>query len=176
MILTPERQTADQSSIGSKRQKYFVSRKEMVTIRCRTCGRMETFPVAELQGKRHVMRVECACAQTFEVALEFRQDYRKKTQLDASFRALSTPRARARRCVIADLSEGGLMLRITDEVPIKQNDRLIVCYRPDSDAPHEIERIISVRHHDRGNRIGGAFIDIHPQTQSAIPATNAVLH
>jgi hypothetical protein len=62
--------------------------------------------------------------------------------------------------VIADHSNGGLLLEITEEVPIKKDDRLIVCYRPDSTAHCEEERIITVRHYDPGTRIGGAFIDI----------------
>jgi hypothetical protein len=160
MTLPVQRPTTDQSSNTPKRQKYFVNRKETVTIRCRTCGRLETFPVANFKGRKHSVRVNCACAETFEVDLEFRQDYRQKTNITGSFRALSTPRARARQCIIADHSTGGLLLAITDEVPIKQDDRLIVCYRPNADSAHEVERIISVRHYDRGNRIGGAFIDV----------------
>lgn len=163
MTLPMQRQTGGQSSDSKKRQKYFVSRKEVVTIRCRTCGRVETFPVARLKGKKHSMRVSCACAETFEIDLEFRQDYRQKTNITGNFRALSTPKARARQCVIADQSNGGLLLEITDEVPIKQDDRLIVCYRPDLDSSHEIERIITVRHYDRSSRIGGAFIEAQPQ-------------
>ena len=174
MIYPIQRKPSDQAAKTAKRQKYFVNRKETVTIRCRTCGRMETFPVAALQGKKHSMRVSCACAETFEVDLEFRQDYRKKTNIPGSFRAVSTPKARARHCVIADHSTGGLLLQIAVEVPIKQDDRLIVCYRPDLDSPHEIERIITVRHYDRGNRIGGAFIDIHPHQHMHPSAT--ILH
>lgn len=163
MTLPTQRQTGGQSSESTKRQKYFVSRKEAVTIRCRTCGRVETFPVARLKGKKHSMRVRCACAETFEIDLEFRQDYRQKTNITGNFRALSTPKARARQCVIADQSNGGLLLAITDEVPINQDDQLIVCYRPDLDASHEIERVITVRHYDQGSRIGGAFIEAQPQ-------------
>jgi len=159
--MTPhsQRQPADQSSKAQKRQKYFVSRQETVTIKCRACGRTETLPVASLKGKKHSLQINCACSETIEVDLEFRQDYRQKTNIAGSFRALSTPKSRARQCVIADHSNGGLLLKITDEVPIKQDDRLIVCYRPDVDSPHEIERIIRVRHYDRGSRIGGAFAD-----------------
>jgi hypothetical protein len=152
-----------------KKQKYFVNRKEEVTIRCRTCGRTETFPVASFRGSKHSMRVNCACSQSFEVALEFRQDYRQKANISGSYRALTTPKTRARQCVIADHSNGGLLLAITDDVPVKKDDRLIVCYRPDVDSPHEIERIITVRHYARGSRIGGAFIDAPPPQQTAAP-------
>lgn len=174
MTLPTQRKPTDQSMKPPKKQKYFVNRKEAVTIRCRTCGRMETFPVARLQGKKHSIQVTCACAETFEVDLEFRQDYRKKTNITGSFRALSTPKARARHCLIADHSNGGLLLQIGEEVPIKEDDRLIVSYRPDLDSPHEIERIITVRHYDRGTRIGGAFIDTHPHQHTHPSAT--ILH
>ena len=163
MTLPTQRQTGGQSSESKKRPKYFVSRQEAVTIRCRACGRVETFSVAPFKGKKHSMHVRCACAETFEIDLEFRQDYRQKINITGSFRALSTPKARARQCVIADQSNSGLLLEITDDVPIKQDDQLIVCYRPDLDASHEIERVITVRHYDQGSRIGGAFAEAHPR-------------
>lgn len=157
-----------------KKQKYFVNQKEAVTIRCIACGRMATFSVDSLRGKKHSIRVNCPCAETFQVDLEFRQDYRVRSSIQASFRALSTPRARARQCVIADHSNGGLLIETSEAAPIKQDDRLIVCYRPEGDALHEIERIIRVRHHDQGRRIGGAFVDEPPHWRSHPSA--AVLH
>jgi len=176
MIPPIQQKPSGQSMKTKKKQKYFVNREEVVTIRCRTCGRIETFSVASLQGKTHSLQVNCACAETFEVDLEFRQDYRKKTSITGSFRAISTPRARARQCVIADQSTGGLLLQIAEEVPIKQDDRLIVCYRPDVDSPHEIERIINVRHYDRGSRIGGAFIDIDAYPRQHPHLGTTILH
>lgn len=159
MKLSLQRQDADQSSNSPKRQKYFVNRRETVTIRCRTCGRVDTYSVAQFKGKEHSMQVHCPCTQIFDVDLEFRQDFRQKTNIAASYRALTTPRSRARPCVIADQSNGGLLLAISDDVPVAQDDRLIVSYFPDVDARHEIERVVRVRHHERGSRIGGAFID-----------------
>jgi hypothetical protein len=142
-----------------KRQKYFVNHKETVAIRCNACGRVGVFSVASLSGKKHSIRVTCPCSETFRADLEFRQDYRIRSAIPASFRALSTPRGRARSCVVADHSTGGILLETDLPAPIKQDDRLIVRYRPEGDADHEIERIIRVRHHDQGRRIGGAFVD-----------------
>ena len=154
-----------QSTTPPKRQKYFVSRKETLTIRCRSCGRINTIPVASLKERKHSMQVNCACGQSFEIDLEFRQDFRQKSHITGSFRALSTPKSRARQCIIADHSNGGLLLTITEDVPIKQDDRLIVCYRPTPDEQHEIERVITVRHFLPGSHIGGAFTDVHPHLE-----------
>lgn len=142
-----------------KRRKYFVNHKETVAIRCIACGRVGVFSVASLKGKKHSLRVNCPCAETFSVDLEFRQDYRIRSAIPASFRALSTPKGRARSCVVTDHSMGGLLFETDQAAPIKQDDRLIVRYRPEDDPLHEIERIIRVRHHDQGRRIGGAFVD-----------------
>jgi hypothetical protein len=176
MTLSIRRQPGDQTASTEKRPKYFVNRQEMVTIRCRTCGRTETFPVADLKGQQHTVRMHCTCSETFEVDLEFRQDYRQKIHIVGNFRALTTPRARARQCVIADHSSGGLLLTISDEVPIKEDDRLIVCYRPDPDSPHEVERIIRVRHYNQGQRIGGAFLDSHTMPPPHPYASSTILH
>ena len=146
-----------------KIQKYFVNQQEEVTIQCRTCGRMQTLVFASPENKKHSFTIDCPCSATFPVTLEFRQDYRQKTHIMALFRALSTPRARARSCIIADQSKGGLLLQVTEEVPIKQNDQVIVSYRPDSSFSQEIEKTLRVCHYHPGHGIGGAFIDTHPQ-------------
>ena len=117
------------------------------------------------KNKKHSVTINCPCTKTFEVDLEFRHDYRQKSHLIGSFRALSSPKERARHCVIADHSNGGLLLHVTEELPIKQDDHLIVSYRPDNSSPREIERVISVRHYAPGYRIGGAFIDANPQRE-----------
>lgn len=142
-----------------KKQKYFVSRKTTVPIRCLACGTIRSVAVDSFKDKKHTITVTCACTKTFEVDLEFRHDYRQKSHLIGSIRTPSSPRERALRCVIADHSNGGLLLQMAEDVPIKQDDRLIVRYRPDSSFPREIERVLSVRHCLPGQRIGCAFID-----------------
>ena len=145
-----------------KIRKYFVNRKEAVSIQCRNCGRVRSFPISHLKDKNHLLKINCTCSETFEVALEFRQDYRQKSDISGYFRALSTPRARARHCIIADQSNGGLLLYVTEEVPIKTDDRVIVSYRPDSSFPREIEKTIRVRHYEPGHSLGGAFVETFP--------------
>ena len=140
-------------------QKYSVNHQEALTIRCQACGRLATFPVASLKGRKHSLQVCCPCSEIFAVDLEFRHDFRVKIDGPATFRALSTPKSRARDCAVANQSKGGLLLLINEEVPIKTDDRLIVCYRPQVKVAGEIERIITVRHYERGASIGGAFID-----------------
>lgn len=157
----------DPQKAESRRQKYFVNRKKVVTVKCRACGKAQPLSVDSLKEQRHTLKLQCSCSRVFEIDLEFRRDYRTKSRISGSFRALSTPRARARQCIIADHSDGGLLLAITDEVPIKENDRLIVSYLPDIDATQEIERIISVRHYQHGKRIGGAFLETMTQDRSA---------
>ena len=144
-------------------QKYFVNRREVVTIQCRSCGRIQTLSVDSLKQNKHSIRINCPCSEIFAADFEFRQDYRQKSNINGYFRAFSTPKVRARRCIIADQSSGGLLLRVTEEVPLKQDDQIIVSYRPDSSYPQEIEKIIRVRHYAPGQHIGGAFIETNPQ-------------
>ena len=149
-----------------KIQKYFVNQQKEVTIQCRTCGRMQTLFVASPENKKHSFNIICPCSATFPVALEFRQDYRQKTHIMAHFRALSTPRARARSCIVADQSKGGLLLQVMEEVPIKQDDHVIVSYRPDSSFSQDIEKALRVCHYHPGHGIGGAFIEPPPQREA----------
>lgn len=149
-----------------KRQKYFVNHQKDVTIRCKACGRVNIFSVDSLRGHRHSFKAHCPCSAILAIDLEFRHDYRVVTHIPASFRALTTPRGRARHCVVANQSSGGLLLHIDKDVPVKTNDRLIVCYRPE-DISREIERIITVRHYEQGRGIGGAFSDVFSPPLSA---------
>ncbi|WP_310599918.1 hypothetical protein [Desulfobulbus sp.] len=175
MMPTPKRPTASTAEHGLKRQKYYVSRKEMVTIKCRACGRTETFSVTELKSRKHSIRVDCACSQSFEVDLEFRQDYRQKSDIPGSLRALTTPKNRARQCAIVDHSPKGLLLAIADPLPIKRDDWLVVNYRPDAGAP-EVERLIRVCHYQPGALIGGTFVDIGAGRPAPSPRSNPLLH
>jgi len=164
MTLSPQQYPTSMAKEDPKRQKYYVSRKEKVDIKCRSCGRTETFPVAELKAKKYSMpennpmQIKCVCSQTFEVDFEFRQDYRQKANIAGSLRTMTTPRIRARQCRVVDYSAGGLLLAINDALPIKKDDRLIVSYRPNADSS-EIERVIMVRHCQSGSLVGCAFID-----------------
>lgn len=145
--------------LTDKRQKYFVNHQELVTIRCQSCGRVATFSVASFRGRKHSLNINCPCTTVFAVDLEFRKDYRTQSHIPATFRAISTPKARARNCIVANHSSGGLMLLIDEEVPVKADDRIVVCYRPQADHAQEIERVVTVRHYQQGRSIGGAFID-----------------
>lgn len=157
-----------------KIQKYFVNQQEEVTIQCRTCGRMQTLFIASPENNKHSFIIECPCAATFPVALEFRQDYRQKTHIMAHFRAPSTPRARARSCIVADQSKGGLLLQVMEEVPIKQGDKVIVSYRPDSSFSQEIEKTLRVCYYHPGHGIGGAFIETPPQRNARLRKVDTV--
>ena len=47
---------------------------------------------------------------------------------------------------------------------MKRDDRLIVSYPLDAQAPHLVERIISVRHYELGLGLGGSFVDETAET------------
>ena len=159
---------------AGKKQKYFVNRQEVLTIRCRSCGKESTIPIDSLKNRKHSLKVTCTCAESFDIELEFRKDFRKKTEISGTVRPVTTPKQRARQCTIADHSEGGLLLHLADEVPVRKNDKLIVSYQPDVGSPLEIERVISVRHLDAGRRIGCAFLDDF--SEHLAHAGSAVLH
>lgn len=156
--------------MNTKKQKYFVNQQESVAIQCRFCGRVETLSVQNIRSGTHSVQVNCACNETFDVDLEFRKDFRKRTSISATFRALTTPKTRARPCIIADQSDGGLLLHINEEVPVKANDQLVVSIPADNITYRETERVLSVRHYEMGFRIGGAFIDDSTRFEANSPA------
>ena len=172
MLPSLQIQPADQPTSATKRPKYFVSQQETITIKCHTCGRKKTYSVAHLKDHTHSFHISCPCTATFDVDLEFRQEYRRQVHIAAHVRFVSEPPASARPCIIADQSNGGLLLTLNDQIPVQQNDTLIVAYRPDHAAHRDIERMISVRHFNQLGRIGGAFVNVE-RPQQRLSAANA---
>ena len=100
---------------SDKRQKYFVTQHEMVTIQCRKCGKTDTFSVSSLRHEKNAATISCQCLEPIDIELETRKDYRRKTNISATFRATTTPKvspAASSSCVRRDnLGNANLVLR-----------------------------------------------------------------
>ena len=140
-------------------QKYFVNNLSQLSIQCLSCKKTRTFPVEILREKQQAIKVKCSCEHTFTIDIEFRKHYRRKVDFSGKYRLATASVEEVKNCIVADLSLGGLSIKIINDESIAENDELIVNFRLDDEAHHEIERKIQVRHIDQKNRIGGEFID-----------------
>jgi len=141
-------------------QKYFVNKHSQLSIQCLACKKTRTFPIEILRERQQAIKVKCSCEHTFTIDIEFRKHYRKKVNFLGRYRLATASVEEVKDCTVADLSLGGLSIKIINDESIAEHDELIVNFRLDDQAHHEIERKIQVRHIDQKDRIGGEFIDL----------------
>ena len=141
-------------------QKYFVNKHSQLSIQCLACKKTRTFPVEFLRERQQAIKVKCSCEHTFTIDIEFRKHYRKKVNFPGRYRLATASAEEVNNCTVADLSLGGLSIKIINDESIEEHDELIVNFKLDDQGHHEIERKIHVRHIDQKDRVGGEFIDL----------------
>ncbi len=65
--------------------KTFVKEDSQATIVCPACSSAKTISVEEFRDKQHVLKVKCKCGNSFSLQLEFRQFFRKDTELQGVY-------------------------------------------------------------------------------------------
>ena len=148
-----------------KTQKYWVSKKGLITIQCLSCQKAKTITAESLQGKKHIIRAQCPCGHIFNVEIDFRQSYRRKVNFPGTYRMAASSPEKARACTVVDLSFGGMGIQIFDDPSIKVYDELVISFRLDDKNMSQIDKTIAVRHVNSGNEIGGKFTDRDKYTQ-----------
>lgn len=95
--------------------KLFVSSENTVPIVCIRCNRSKDINVDRFKGQRNV-RVKCPCGNTWEIQIEYRGHYRKKTELRGSYKIISKDKSPGDAGVmtVVDLSLTGLHMKFKD--------------------------------------------------------------
>jgi len=143
-------------------QKYYLGKSNKITIRCLACKKTKTIAVADLKLKQHSIKVVCPCSHTFFIHLEFRQSYRRKMDVEGSYRKRSEAVEQEKSCLVRDISLGGLGITITNDTAIQVEDELIVTFKLGSFQQSVIDAIVRVRHIDSRVNIGGEFVGSTP--------------
>jgi hypothetical protein len=117
---------ADKPMSGEK--KIFVNKTGYATIVCPHCGLVKNSHLAKFRSKNNKVNVRCKCGLAFMIQLDFRQHYRKETNLPANFSQLRPPPPKApgltagngfskkTNCRIVNLSKSGLRLMLLPEL------------------------------------------------------------
>ncbi len=86
----------------------FVKPDDTTTIICPDCNEPKTILVAAYKHKKHSIKVRCRCKEIFTIQLDFRNVYRKPTNLPGIYTNLSSPDKESFPVVITNASQGGL--------------------------------------------------------------------
>lgn len=143
--------------------KVFVNTANNAVIVCPRCGFRRSSQVAQFKGAKHTLKVRCTCNHHFVVHLDFRKNYRKETDLDATYLKKDVDLAgyyvnlsqgddwdasrvdkQAVNCKIKNISLGGIGLQPMGLHMIKEEDALRVCFRLDDAKRSTVDRSIVV--------------------------------
>jgi len=157
-------------------QKIFIRQDGTAAIRCPKCGKEKLFPVVKLKGK-HKCRVRCTCKAVFGIQLEFREKFRKETNLDGFVEKHSqeekwdkiiwqstTTDSHSVNCTIRNLSVLGIGLTTIGNKHIKVGDQIKVEFILDSPSTPRIRKNAIVRA-VKDNYIGCEFYDTDKHDQ-----------
>jgi hypothetical protein len=138
-------------------KKLYVSPDGMATFICPECGIAKQESVQMYQGHKGPIKVECPCANVYEVQLEFRRFYRKETNLKGMYIRASQPRDRG-QLVIKDLSLGGCRCETWERFTLVPNEEIKLEFTLD-DLRHSPIKKNAVVVHLNENRAGCRFSD-----------------
>jgi hypothetical protein len=146
--------------------KASVSAGNMISLHCPKCGLIKQASVARFKGDKHTLKVRCSCGNLLTVELDFRQKYRKTTNLHGEYAVLSPGVQQKKapdvkplfyKCLIANISLTGLGLILSGH-KLKIGDELRVRFILDDKKESEMDRNVVVRVIDK-NYIGCEFND-----------------
>ena len=145
--------------------KASVSADGKIALHCPNCGLIKQVSVKKFKGEKHTLKVRCRCRHLMTVDLDFRQKYRKSTNLHGEYAILTHEDQRKEmleeplfhKCLVANVSLTGLGLVVSGH-GLKVGDELRIRFTLDDRKKSKMDRTVKVRVIEK-NYIGCEFID-----------------
>lgn len=139
-------------------EKSFVTEDSHATIVCPECSSTKTISVEEFRHRQHVLKIKCKCGYAFNLQLEFRQFYRKDTDLQGEY-DLNPPARGGGIATIVNLSLIGACFEVRDGVHgLQTGHKGSIVFTLDNRKETVLYRQVIIRSVN-GNRIGCEFVD-----------------
>lgn len=129
-----------------------VNKENLAAIKCPHCECIKLVSVDKFRGVKHSLKVKCNCNNSFSVSLDFRERYRKSTNIDAKYvkidsdiKATDNKVEPNLKCKVADLSLSGLALTIMGSHELQVGDELMVEFTLDDRSNTHIKRKADIR-------------------------------
>ncbi len=117
----------------------FADTRGMVHLNCPSCGDVSVKPVDQFFNMPQPLRISCTCGNTYEVQIEFRKSFRKKTHLEG-FYARATPPGSFEPMTIIDISMGGCHFHTGNKHFLRKGDRVKLVFNLDDANRTKIAR------------------------------------
>jgi hypothetical protein len=138
-------------------QKSFVNTEGIATIKCPKCNVIKNMPAAQFRGKQHSLKVRCSCNHAWNVLLDFRRHYRKKTDLSGTY-ILESPASGGGRLQILNISRSGVGFQVSGLHAIKIGQKARLKFTLDNRKQTPIDKVVVIRAAKEGY-IGCEFIE-----------------
>jgi hypothetical protein len=145
-------------------QKAFVREDGTTVLKCPFCRHARTVSVAKIKDKKKVIKVKCACQESYSVSLELRKMYRKNTSLNGRYINLSLDNERG-MMIVKDVSMGGIGFEAVGKSRIQVEHELEVTFTLDDTHSSVIKKQVVVRI-VRGKFVGCEFLHSHEYDKS----------
>ncbi|MHB8808542.1 MAG: PilZ domain-containing protein [Desulfobulbaceae bacterium] len=137
--------------------KAFVRENDTVTIVCPVCKTPKNAAVGSFRDKSHYLKVRCSCENVFTVHLDFRQHYRKGTDLSGTFRSI-TPPGMGGDIHIKDISVSGIGFTVNGMQFLERGHTLILTFTLDDKKKTTLSKEVVVRS-VQGDFVGCRFVE-----------------
>jgi len=136
--------------------KVFVTSDLMATFTCPECGKYEQKDISKFIGHETQVKLKykCACQHSFSVILERRHSKRKRIQLKGYIIRGSKKHA----ITIEDLSKHGIRIKLLENIPLKEEERIEIEFILDDPNRSKISRNVRIKKIISPADIGCEFI------------------
>lgn len=137
--------------------KTFVKDDSQATIVCPECSSAKTISVEEFRNKQHILKVKCKCGNSFSLQLEFRQFFRKDTDLHGVYDVAPPARGGGIASII-NLSLSGACFEVRGVHGLEVGHKGSLVFTLDNRKETVLYRQVVIRTVDK-NRIGCQFVE-----------------
>lgn len=137
--------------------KAFVRANDTVTIVCPVCRMPKNAAVGPFRNKSHDLKVRCPCGNVFMVHLDFRQHYRKQTDLAGTFRSIN-PSGMSGDIHVKDISLSGIGFTVSGMQFLEKGYSLYVTFTLDDKRKTNLTKEVVVQS-IQGDFVGCRFVE-----------------
>lgn len=137
----------------------FVAEDNKAIIICPKCKKFKRESVERYRSEKHNLKIRCSCGHFFEIKLNFRRGIRKESNLEGTYRKISTQKSSTNECRIVNLSYHGICIKIFSENNLDVGDKMVINFQLDNKQMASVERKIEVVNLFQEDHIGGVFVD-----------------
>ena len=135
--------------------KIYVGLDDTALISCPHCSRKKMMSVSSCKGKKSRIKIKCGCNNVFIGELDFRKQFRKKTNLPGKF-TQHTQKNISGEIIVKNLSMNGLRFTTVDINKLQKGDEITVSFKLDNANRGTVKKEVIVRDIQK-NTVGCEF-------------------